>query len=342
MRQLRKKPLPEGFKKTAGNKFYTEDIKDEMMCYVLDLYPHKKQEVFIGKDGNKRRKELYKKVRAYFNTIQDDSEEYYGALGDGLKRFGKKAKEKVKKGLKKVGNVVKRGALVMPRGAALGLIRVNFRGAASKFNLLTQEGIEKIKRKWENLGGKADRLQAAIDAGKSKKPFICGKKCRAKAGKNPQLSPEMADNFLNESWSNLAGFDDVGIGTWIAAGGTVVGSLIKVVGDKSNYKSQIELAKINQEIEEQKAKEKKIDAAMSPQDQKLVDEIIKSQESSFDSAKAIAENPNLTAEEKTEALKQLKEDLDDGQGLSKTSKIGIGVVVTLTALGLLYYFTKNK
>jgi hypothetical protein len=345
MYQLTPEQPRQGFAKRSRNIFLTDNKSDEMMANVLELFPNKKQYIFQGKEGEMRKKALQNKVREKFNMASEE---------DGYAEFGKKFGKKIKKGLKsisinnakkglkqvsiknigaglkKVGRAVKTAALAPARGAFLGLVRLNFRGSASRFNLLNEQGQKKLYEKWDKLGGKTDALQRAIDAGKGKKVLACGKKCRAKAGKNPQLPTEAQSDYVNfEPTTNAA---------LISAGGGVLATMVKVVGDKSNYKSQIELAQIEAEQQKAEENERKIDATMTPQEAALADEIIKAQDSSFDAVKAIVENPNLTAEEKTAALEDLK---DDVVGMSITTKILIGVGI-LAAIGLGFYLFKQS
>ncbi|NDD85437.1 hypothetical protein EBZ38_14340 [bacterium] len=337
-----KEPMKEGFRKRNQGRFMYDNKSDEMMCNVLQLYPNKKQNIFLGKEGEIKRQKLYKKVRDKFSSFVESDNEEFSEFGKGRgKKFFKKVGEKVRetkdkigKGLKKVGKVVARGTLVMPRAAFLSLVRLNFRGSASRFNLLNEKGKQKLNEKWEKLGGKLDALDRAISKGKGKHPLACGKKCRSKAGKNPQLPNDLESEFVNMEPTTLSAI--------IASGGAVLTSAVKSIGDKSNYKSQIELAKIEQEIKEAENKEKKIDAQMTPQEQAIADEIIKAQESGFDSVKAIMENPNLTADEKKAALLELQESLGNNKSLFSAKNIVIGAVI-LSAIGFgLYYMSKNK
>lgn len=306
----------EGFAKRSQNVFLTDNKSDEMMCNVLELYPQKRQYIFQGKDGQIKRKQLYNKVRKKFNMACEE---------DGYAEFGK-GKKKDRKGLKKIGRAIKTAALAPARGAFLALLRINFRGLASRFNLLNEKGQKKLFDKWDKLGGKKDALERGIDAGKGKKPLACGKKCRAKAGKNPQLPTSAQSDF-----ANAAGVDDAAL---ISAAAGIISALVKTVGDKSNYKSQIELAKLQNDIDKADADEKKVDDAMTPQEKALADEIIKAQEGSFDAVKAITDNPNLTAEEKQAALLALKEDVED----DSTKRNVLIVVGVIAALGIGYYF----
>lgn len=331
MMQIPTQQPKEGFKKRNQGRFMYDNKGDEMMCNVLQLYPNKKQNIFVGKEGEERRKQLYKNVRDKFNSFAESDYEFVD-FGRGKGRL-KKAFKKIGKGLKKVGRAAKTAALAPARGAFLGLVRLNYRGVATRFNNLTEQGKNKLNSKWERMGGNLSKLEKAIDAGKDKKLLMCGKKCRAKAGKNPQLPSDVDKDFVN--------FEPTTDAALIAAGGSVLATLTKAVADKSNYKSQIELAKLENDTAKAQEKEKKIDATMTPQEAAIADEIIKAQAGGFDAVKAIMENPNLTAEEKNAALQDLKEDMVDG-GLSMGKKIGIAVgIVALLGIGF-YLMNKNK
>jgi len=154
----------------------SDNKQDEMMANVLDLYPKQTSYMLMGEGGAKKRTELQKEVRTYFDKLQDNDT---ALSANGRRRD--------RKGLQKVGRTIARASLAVPRGAGLALIRLNFRGVAKRFDLLNSEGEEKLMTKWENLGGKRDKLASAIEAGKSKKIMLCGKKCRAQAGANPKI-----------------------------------------------------------------------------------------------------------------------------------------------------------
>lgn len=311
----------QGFAKRSKNIFLTDNKSDEMMGNVLDLFPNKQQYIFQGKEGEIKKQTLKNKVREKFNSIIED---------DNYLEFGKRNKNKRRGAFKKIGRAIKTAALAPARGAFLGLVRLNFRASASRFNLLNEQGLKKLYEKWDKLGGKRSALENAIEKGKNKKILACGKKCRASVGKNPQLPKEAQSDFVN--------FDPTTNAALIAAGGTVLATMIATVSNKSNYKSQIELANIENETAKTDADERKIDDTLTPQEKALAEEIIKSQEGSFDAVKAITENSNLTAEEKTAALEDLKQ---DGVGIDMNTKILIGVSV-LAALGVAFYLYKQN
>jgi hypothetical protein len=253
--------------------------------------------------------------------------------GDFLKKSAKQASLKnIGKGFQKIGNALKTAVLAVPRTAMLGLVKINFRGAASRFALLNPEGRKKLLDKFEKLGGQRGNLENAIDTGKKNKPLLCGKKCRAKAGKNPPLpTPDQAE-FCNFGDPATVGLISAGLGTLTA--------LIQAVGGKDNYKSEAELAALEAEVANEQANEDAVDATMSPQDAALADEIIKSQEAAYEPVKAIMDNPNLTSEEKQAALLDIQESIKE-EGMSTTTKILIGVGI-LAALGLAFFLFKRK
>jgi hypothetical protein len=85
------------------------------------------------------------------------------------------------------GNIFVRGAkrlaLAGPRGAFLQLVRLNYRGLASRTNRAKTDEpkiYEEAISKFVKLGGSAKAFKNAINAGKGKKPIICGKKCKSK------------------------------------------------------------------------------------------------------------------------------------------------------------------
>lgn len=69
------------------------------------------------------------------------------------------------------------------RGAYLGLVRINFRGFAYKLDAIINGTdtslINQLKTKWQKYGVWQD-LVDAVNIGKTRKPFVCGGKCRAK------------------------------------------------------------------------------------------------------------------------------------------------------------------
>jgi hypothetical protein len=297
----------------------SDNKQDEMMANVLDLYPNQTSYMLMGEGGAKKRIELQKEVRTYFDKLQENDT---ALSADGGK--------KDRKGLKKVGRTIARAALSINRGAALALIRVNFRGLATRFDLLNSKGEEKLMTKWEDLGGKRDSLNKAINAGKDKKIVVCGKKCRSKAGANPKLEG---------AYENSSGLDIVAL---IVAGLSVITALINQIGAgknaKNNYKNTEKLMKLEAELKQKEREENAIDATMTPSEKKIADEIINAQNLSNDPIQAIKNNTNLTAEEKAEAIRQLEGIQKSNIGIDTNKKfILVGVLLIAGYLGWTYY-----
>jgi hypothetical protein len=322
MQKLKQKHYEDNFNKQAGAYLY-DNNSDEIVLNALNLYPNKPSHFFAGPNGQVKKKAMAEHIRKTFNAaVEGDT--YMGANG--------KLKRKLGAGLQKVGRSILTASLAPARGSALALIRLNFRGLARRYDMLNAAGLEKVKNKWKKLGGNADKLQAAIDAGKGKPMFVCGKKCRSKAGPNPQST--------QSDFANIAGVDDAAFATMVAAGGGVIVAITKVVGDKKNYKNEKDLIQFQSELAQKDREEKAIDATMTPSEQKIADEIIKAQESGSDPAEAIRKNPNLTAEEKAEALKQLGEAEGFGINLPMGAKIFFGGLLLVGGIWAIYKYTE--
>jgi hypothetical protein len=318
--QEKTKKHKDNFNKKEG-VLLSDNKQDEMMANILDLYPKQPSYLLSGAEGAKKRTELKKEVRTYFDKLQDNDT---ALSANGRRRD--------RKGLKRVGRAIVRASLAVPRGAGLALIRLNFRGLAKRFDLLNSQGEEKLMKKWEELGGKKDKLASAIEAGKDKTILLCGKKCRAKEGSNPKLSVQ----------SDLTGGEIVAL---IGAGGAVVGALVNQVGagvnSKNNYKNTSALMKLEAELKQKEAEENAIDATMTPSERKIAEEIIKAQEAGNDPIQAIRNNTNLTAEEKAEAISQLESIQKSTIGIDTSKKfILVGVLLIAGYLGWTYY--KNQ
>jgi hypothetical protein len=325
MKQEKEVKYGDNFNKKEGTFLY-DNKRDEMLLNVLDLYPDKTTFFFKGVKGNQKKKELQDKVRSVFDQTVTEIEEYENAGGRGRRRL--------RDALRKVGRGIATAGLAPARGAALGLIRLNFRASAKKFNLLTAEAKEKLEKKWEKLGGNVDKLNAAINAGKGKKPFVCGKKCRAEAGKNPQLPSEATSDFVN--------FSDPVTAALIGAGGGVVAGLLKLVDTKKNFKNQKALMEYNAELNQAQSQEDAVDATMTPQERKIAEEVIKAQESGFDPIEAIRRNPNLTADEKAAAIAEINEAQGGDDDKRKKIIIAVGVVALLVGGYYIYKLTSKK
>lgn len=73
---------------------------------------------------------------------------------------------------KKTFQKVKTFTGLAPRTSYLALVRINFRGFATRINALNKDTKDKLFKKWLQLGGNRTSLQKAVDAGKNKKPIL--------------------------------------------------------------------------------------------------------------------------------------------------------------------------
>jgi hypothetical protein len=226
---------------------------------------------------------------------------------------------------------VLRTTLVVPRGAFIALLRLNYRGFAWKIDAILNGNDANLKtklsEKWYGLGGEADKLIEATNAGKNKKPFFCGKAC------NQQLLDKKS-NFSDESdYYNITGAEIVVIikanaSVIIKALGGIISSGIVSSSKNKEIKSSERIA--NQENETlSKAEKDRIALEM----QKI--------EAETDPRNQIINNPNLTEEEKESALKLLDE--AEGKKLSKdVVKFVIIGAIALVGIFLISKTIKNK
>jgi hypothetical protein len=82
-----------------------------------------------------------------------------------------KAAQKVAKAVKKIPAGAKKVSIAPARGAFLALVLLNLRGFATK---LSKSDQNKLRNKWNNLGGDFKKLQDAINKGKTKKALLSG------------------------------------------------------------------------------------------------------------------------------------------------------------------------
>jgi hypothetical protein len=148
-------------------KLILDNPSDQVLVEAFGFYSNEGLS-FVGKKNKGKRAELKGKVRNKFEKIKDKAED----------------------GLKKVGHIVAKGAVAVPRVAFLSLVRLNFRGIATKIYYANADGKKKFGKFWEKIGGEEDKLNDALQAGFSKKPKVCGKKCRLKASENANNDPK--------------------------------------------------------------------------------------------------------------------------------------------------------
>ena len=312
-------------------------------------------------------KKSRKKLGNRFKKIGKGIKKTAGKVGKGIKKAGKgivkgvkKVGKAVGKGIKKIGNVIKSATLFVPRQAARGLIALNYRGMAYKLNWANENDPKKMKKindKWKKLGGTTKALRGAYRAGYKKKALFCGAKCKKKMAKQTAKSSSFnADGSFNISnyqldknklydilrndmlYSNDGGA--VSVPVMVGLGSAVIGGLasyLASVPQSKALKEQVKNQKKRDEEEiklmakQQKTNEEKVKRELDIVEKKVKDEL--------DPINQIVNNPNLSPEEKKEAIKQVNEALDtksEREGKASKKKIllygGIALVGILAVV----------
>ena len=286
---------------------------------------------------NKERRKIRKELRSQGVSRRDARRQ---ARKDALKKIPRdKLKDIAKRTFKNIGKGIKKGALAMPRGSYLALLRLNYRGNAWKIMAIENGDANlknKLKNKWQNkLGGNYSKLIKNAKIGARKKPFFCGAKCKKKLlDKNFKKSFDgniEIDDFIFHNEVATATTVSVIVGTASA----IIGALSTIVGNAQAGKQQ------EKQIEAEKdLQQKSLDAMRESEKRQiaLAEQQIKAQ---ADPIQAILNNPNLTQAEKDKAIALTKDALksERGANLKKWLLIGgIGVV----ALGVIAYMIKRK
>jgi len=329
MKKERVKQFSDNFNKKQGVFLY-DNKQDEVILNVLNLYPHKHSHFFKGKDGNEKRLVLRKKVRETLNKMTED---FVYAVGDDAKQPKKHSKLWREKH-RKQGEQIKHSALAPTRKSIVDLIKINYRGSASRFDLLNDMGSHTLFEKWEKMGGDTKLLQDAIDSGKSSKPLFFGKKFRASAGKNPQLDAVIDKELIDTTQKDIQGVSAI-----VSAGDKVLCKLLKLTKNEKFVESLPKIRKVEAELDQRMKQENAIDKTLSETELKLADEVIKAQEQSFDPITAIQSNENITADEKSEAVMQIEEELNTDSASKFDSKKLL--MIALVIGGLYFIFNKN-
>ena len=174
--------------------FATE--QDEMLFDKFDFYKQADKDYsnLFGKTYRERRQRK-KELKEQGLSGKEARQQARSEIGKtGVEKFFGKVSEAAKK----LGRVAVKGVLVVPRNAFLGLLRLNYRGFATRINSSAQ-ATSKVRTQWEKWGGSVESLNKAITAGKGKNPIICGVKCK----QNIQSNFDGADILEGFQYSNL-------------------------------------------------------------------------------------------------------------------------------------------
>jgi hypothetical protein len=289
---------------------------------------------------------LTKKSRQRTKTRQDLRKSGLSRKDARKQALAKIPKDKLKDIAKKVkqgaGKTILKTGLVVPRGAYLSLLALNFRGQAWKIMSIVNGRDSKLKdalqKKWEGLGGNFKNLIETAKKGEPKKPFFCGKKCKAKLLdvdiKNIETPKDNFSNAIggrsgrridantckcrkgvigycgntpcseccaNYEFSAFTGIEESAIGVWVGLASTIVGAMATITGKAIDSKSQ------KREIESAERLANQEQANLTKQQEQEI--ALKEKELAIqgDPTNLILTNPNLTDEERAIALKQLDE-----------------------------------
>ncbi len=138
-------------------KGYTHKIDKNMLAHLSGIDA-------IGRRTKAERKE---KRQAVVKKVVQAPKKAVKAVAKGTSTAAKKvatAAKKIPAGAKKV-------SIAPARGAFLTLVALNLRGFANKLAASNQD---QLKAKWNNLGGDFNKLQQAINNGKTKKALLAG------------------------------------------------------------------------------------------------------------------------------------------------------------------------
>lgn len=161
------------------------------------------------------------------------------------------------------GSVFTKGAkkvyLTVPRGSFLLLVRLNYRGIASRlYRGLAGGGLNKskIENTWKRMAGKQENLEKAINIGKNKKPLLCGQSCKAKIDAQYKFDGGGADfsedeliaiqHLKDAEFLNLTGAEVAGI---VGSAGGVLKAMISGVSGVKMSNAELEADRISAENE---------------------------------------------------------------------------------------------
>lgn len=220
-------------------------------------------------------------------------------------------------------------------GAAMALMAINFRGMATKIATATPAEQAKMKKRWEKMGGNFKNYMSVAVANKDKKPFMCAANCKRDLAEDVQkrgakaVLADVPNAEVDANYSNFVA--TTAITAAVALGGTLVSSLISMIGKKK------ETAAIDAQVKAQdKLAEDELNKLSEIEKQKIALSE-KQLKRDADWKNKIMQDPTLTAEEKAEAIR-----IYEGmQGEMDWVKLGM-VIGGITAAGIIVYFVVNS
>ena len=271
---------------------------------------------FFTKDYWKRRKERRALRKKYKSEGMSRGQARVKAR---LEAREKVPRVPVKEALKRGFNTFKKVTLALPRSAGLGLIALNYRGVATRlwFGWSTDRK-QKIEDKWISLGGNPDKLFNAIKSGKDRKAILCGANCKQalvgiKQSDIDEIKGKLEDN-INDNFSYPSGLEETA--TLVAIGGTIVGAIQGTISGIQNNKRNKEALAEEKRVNDEMLK-------MQTQQQTFEQEqALKMIAQQTDPIAEIQANPDLTPDQKAQAIAEINMALDpEGEGFGQTKPI---------------------
>lgn len=152
------------------------------------------------------------------------SKEQIQAAKDNKKAVKKRIKAQKKadgRGLfRQIGNGAKKGTMAPVRGAFLGLLKLNFRGLATRL-ANTPQAYTKFLEKWKKIfGGNEAKLKMAMNIGKGKKAMF---------GRKKMAEYTAVNGYINLGDPTGASETAAAVGTWIAVASAALTALVGVL-----------------------------------------------------------------------------------------------------------------
>lgn len=275
-----------------------------------------------------------------------------------LKTMAKNTFKAIGKGLKKVGKAIKSGVMFVPRQSYKLLLTLNFKGFATRLAWIKKNDNnlwKKVEGKWKGIGGKVSSIEKSINAGKGKKMLFCFRACKAKhnakyvktrstsVGMNKfsgAAGIEIDKNALYADLNEIQGYSNLEpVTTATAAAMTAASSVIVMIGNQIGKAGETKAMNLETEraskrddaevkllAEQQGINEQQMKQKLDIEEKAMMAEL--------DPINQIMQNPDLSAAEKAEAVKEVKSALETkGKGnLKKYALIGGIALVAMVVL----------
>lgn len=301
-------------------KLILDNPSDQVLVEAFGFYSNEGLS-FVGKKNKDKRKKVLGKVRNKLDKIKD------------------KVEDGVKDGIKKVGKIVAKAAVAVPRVAFLGLMRLNFRGFATKIYYANPEGKTKFNKFWEKIGGDDDSLRKALEAGYNKKPKACGKKCRAKASQSKESALTTIEKV---QFMYPTGLEEAA--ALLTSASPIIGAASAIVAAiKPTKEGEKAVAEVEQDLKKEDAAAKADDATMTKEEKKQAEVVIKQDEANADPVNQIENNPDIKPDEKAAAVEELKKTLkQEGSEDSFFKKPIFWIAIGVVAIGGFLLYKKRS